>query len=75
MTCANKRYTETCTQKPTQNINMSRIQAHTSTYKAAEITGIWGSHIYRITDNAQRPNLSINWVSRPAVISLALPVA
>ena len=51
------------------------MQAHTNTYKAVEITGIWWSYIYRVTNNEQRPKVLINWVSRSAVTSLTLPVA
>ena len=66
-------YTETNTKYKYVYVH-KHIQAQTNTYKAAKIKDIWWSDIYRVMNNRQRPKSLINWVSRPAVTSLALPV-
>ena len=64
-----------CTQKKHKIRTFTCIQAKTNIYKAVEIKDIQWSDIYRVINSEKRSNISTNWVSRPAVTFLDLPVA
>lgn len=59
----------------TQNMNIYLHRSKHKLYKAVKIKDIQWSDINRVINSGKRSNVSTNWVSRPAVTSLDLPVA